>query len=121
MTTTAASTFDTLAFKRAIEERDATAQVALFADDAAVETVDKANPPSRPLVVRGRDAIREYLEDVTSRDMTHQVGDVLVNGDRASFTIDCTYPDGNKVLCMAELELRGGLIARQRGIQAWDE
>jgi ketosteroid isomerase-like protein len=117
---TAATTFDPQALKRAIEERNAAAQVELFADDAVVEVVDSANPPSKPLVLQGREAIGEHLADVASRDMTHQVGDLVVEGDHASYTIDCTYPDGNKVLCMATVELRDGRIARQRGIQAWD-
>jgi len=113
--------FDAQALKRSIEERDASTQVALFADDATVEVVDKENPPSRPFVLDGRDAIRAYLEDVMSRDMTHSVSGLVVEGDRASYTIDCRYPDGSKVLCLATLELRDGRIVRQRGIQAWDE
>jgi len=118
---TTATQFDPQTLKRSIEERDASAQVALFADDATVEVVDKANPPSNPLVLRGRDAIREQLEDVMSRDMTHSVSGLVVDGDRASYLIDCTYPDGNKVLCLATLELSDGRIVRQRGVQAWDE
>jgi hypothetical protein len=119
--TTTATQFDAQALKRAIEERDASSQVALFADDATIEVVDKANPPSNPLVLRGREAIREHLEDVMSRDMTHSVSGLVVDGDKASYLIDCTYPDGNKVLCLATLELSDGHIARQRGVQAWDE
>jgi hypothetical protein len=118
---TAATTFDPQALKRSIEERNAAAQIELYADDATVEVVDKANPPSRPLVIQGREAIGEFLADVASRDMVHQVGGLVVDGDRASFTTDCRYPDGNQVLCIATLELRDGRIARQRGLQAWDD
>lgn len=118
---TTATTLDPQALKRAIEERNASALHALFADDASVEVVDKANPPSKPLVLSGRDAVREHLEDIFSRDMTHSVSGVVVEGDRASYVIDCQYPDGSKVLCLATLELRDGQIVRQRGIQAWDE
>jgi ketosteroid isomerase-like protein len=113
--------FDPQVLKRSIEERDAGAQAALFADDATFEVVDKENPPSKPLVLQGREAIRGLIEDVTSRDMTHAVSGLVVDGDKASYVIDCTYPDGNKVLCLATLELRDGQIVRQRGIQAWDE
>jgi ketosteroid isomerase-like protein len=118
---TTTTTFDSAELKRAIEERDATGQVDLFADDAVFEVVDKSNPPSKPLVLTGRDAIREFVEDTASRDMTHEVGSLVVDGDHASYTIDCRYPDGTRVLCMAALELRDGRIARQRGVQAWDE
>ena len=119
MATTTA--FDPAALKRAVEERDAAGQLGLFADDATLEMIDKENPPSKPLTLSGREAIREMLEDVTGRDMTHAVGAVAVDGDRASYTVDCLYPDGTKVLCMATLELREGQIAHQRMIQAWDE
>ena len=118
---TTATTFDPQALKRSLEERDAAAQVAFFTDDAVVEVVDKANPPSRPLLIQGREAIGEYLADAASRDMTHSVSGLVVDGDQASYLIDCAYPDGNKVLCLATLELRDGQIARQRGVQAWDE
>lgn len=116
-----ATEFDAAALKRSIEEHDAGTQIGMFADDATVEVVDKTNPPSRPLVLSGREAIREWIEDTAGRDMTHQVGNVMVDGDHASYTIDCRYPDGTRVLCMAELELRDGRIVRQRGLQAWDE
>ncbi|MEA2479713.1 MAG: hypothetical protein QOJ07_1635 [Thermoleophilaceae bacterium] len=116
-----ATHFDTAALKRAIEERDASAQLAMFADDAEVTVVDKENPPSSPLRISGRDAIREYLEDVAGRDMTHRVHGLVADGDHAAYSIDCRYPDGSRVLCMAALELRDGRIARQSGVQAWDE
>jgi hypothetical protein len=115
-----ATGFDTQELKRSIEERDASGQVALFADDAVVELIDKANPPSRPLVLKG-DGIREWVEDITSRDMTHTFGGLVVDGDKVSYTVDCAYPDGSKVLCMASAELRDGKVAYLRGVQAWDE
>ena len=117
---TATTGFDTEALKRAVEGRDAAGQLDLFADDAVVEVVDKENPPSRPLVISGRAAIREFLEDVASRDMTHTVSELVVEGDHGAYAVDCLYPDGTRVLCMATLELRDGRIARQRGLQAWD-
>jgi hypothetical protein len=33
----------------------------------------------------------------------------------------CAYPDGMKVLSFAMCELKGGKIARQIVVQAWDE
>ena len=118
---TTATQFDPQILKRSIEERDASAQAALFADDAVFEVVDKANPPSNPLVLSGREAIHEFLADTASRDMTHEFGNLVVDGDHASYTIDCRYPDGTRVLCMATVEIRDGHIVRQRGVQAWDE
>ena len=119
--TTATTSFDAAELKRSIEERDASRQADLFADDATVEVIDKSNPPSNPLVLSGREAIHEFLADTASRDMTHEFGNLVVDGDHASYTIDCRYPDGTRVLCMATVEIRDGHIVRQRGVQAWDE
>ena len=118
---TTATTFDTGELKRAIEDRDAAAQLAMFADNAEVVVVDKANPPSNPQRISGRAAIGEYLEDVFGRDMTHTVSGLVVDGDQASYTINCQYPDGSRVMCMASLELSDGQIVKQTGLQAWDE
>jgi hypothetical protein len=119
MTTT--TTFDTAELKRAIEQRDAAAQTAMFAEDAEFVQVDKANPPSNPQKLVGRAAIGELLGDIFGRDMTHQVSGLVADGDHVSYTIDCRYPDGSRVMCMASLELRDGQIVKQTGIQAWDE
>jgi hypothetical protein len=114
-------TFDATELKRSIEQRDAPAQVAMFADDALVEVIDKTSPPSSPRILRGRESIREWIEDTAARDMTHRVSGVAVDGDHVSYTLDCEYPDGLRVLCMAQLDLSDGRIVRQRGVQAWDD
>jgi ketosteroid isomerase-like protein len=121
MSTTSTPTFDLGEFKRALEERDSTAQLALYAPDAEVTLIDRINTPSSPRVLRGREEIRSWVEDICERDMTHRV-DLQVLGDRgAAFTENCRYPDGTNVLCAAVLELRDGQITRQVGVQAWDE
>ncbi len=118
---TTATTFDTEALRLGIEERDASTLRALYAPDAELTIVDHAAPPSRPRVLRGRTAIGEYLDDTCGRNMNHRLERVVVSGDTAAFTQACRYPDGNRVLCLAMLDLRDGLIVRQTAIQAWDE
>ena len=119
-TTTTSSVFDLSALGRAIEERDAAGQVALYADDATIEIVDRDHPPSTPLRVEGRAAIREYLEDICGRDMTHSVRHAVAGDDRASLWVDCRYPDGARVRCAGALVLRKGKVARQDVVQEWD-
>ena len=121
MTTNTTRGFDLAALARAIEERDAGAQLELFDDDAEVTLIDRANPPARPRVLAGKDAIREWIEDVCARDMTHHVELQLLDGDRAAFSETCRYPDGAGVACAAFMELRDGRVARMTGVQAWDE
>jgi ketosteroid isomerase-like protein len=120
MSTTTSTTIDLDALGRAIEERDASGQLARYADDAVIEVVDRDHPPSSPLRVSGRDAIQSYLEDVYGRDMTHSVRHVFQNGDKASMWIDCAYPDGTQVRCACALVVRDGKIARQDVVQEWD-
>ena len=121
MSTTTAATFDLGEFKRALKERDSTAQLALYAPDADVTLIDRINTPSSPRVLRGHDEIRTWIEDICERDMTHRV-DMQVLAERgAGFTEACRYPDGTNVLAATVLELTGGRIVRQIVVQAWDE
>jgi ketosteroid isomerase-like protein len=117
--TTAA--FDIEALRRGIEERDADALRALYAPDAEMTVVDRTAPPSNPRVLRGRTAIGEYLDDTCGREMTHHLERVVASGDTAAFTQACQYPNGSRVLCLAMLDLRAGLIVRQTAVQEWDE
>ena len=114
------TTLDGAALRRAFTDRDAAALSALYADDATIEVADAQNTPSEPLRVEGREAIRAHCEDILGRDMTHEVDTVAITPESAGFSVRCAYPDGSRVVCAATAELRGGLIVRQLGVQAWD-
>jgi ketosteroid isomerase-like protein len=120
MSTSTTPMFDFAELERALEERDATAQLALYADDAEVTLVDRINTPGSPRVLRGREEIRGWIEDICERDMTHRVEMQVVGNGGAALTEACRYPDGTNVLCAAVLELRDGRITREVGVQAWD-
>ena len=119
MTTT--QTFDLSTFKQAIEERDASAQLAMYAEDAEVTLVDRLARPSAPRVLHGREEIRTWIEDVCGRDMTHRIERTVQDDRGVAYTEACRYPDGKGVLCAAVLEIDDGLVSRQVGVQAWDE
>ncbi len=106
--------------KRAIEGRKAPALAGFYADDAVVRVIDRDNPPSKPRNLEGKSAISAYFEDVCGRDMTHKIESGVAVGNRLAFTQSCAYPDGTKVFCSAMAELKGGKIARQTVVQAWD-
>jgi ketosteroid isomerase-like protein len=120
-TTTISRSFDAEALRRGIEERDTATLLGLYAEDAELHVVDRNDQPSHPKVVRGRAAIGEYLAGVCGRDMTHTIERLVLGDGNASFAQACRYPDGTRVLCIAVLDLKDGLIARQYGVQAWDE
>lgn len=113
--------FDTEALRHGIEDRDADTLRALYAPEAEMTVVDRDNPPSKPRVLRGSDAIGAFLDETCGRDMTHRLERVVSSGPTAAFTQGCEYPDGTKVLCLAMLDIRDGLIVRQTAIQAWDQ
>ncbi|KOU09635.1 MULTISPECIES: nuclear transport factor 2 family protein [Streptomyces] len=121
MSTTAGPGFDTEALRRGIEGESAAPLLSLYARDAEVRVVDRYDQPSRPKVLHGRDEIAEMLDDVYSRDMTHRMTRCVVQGDRAAFAEECTYPDGVRVFAESMLSLRDGEIVEQTMIQAWDE
>jgi hypothetical protein len=118
MTTTTA--FDIATMARALEERDTDAAIAQYAAEAELRIVDATTPPSAPRVVPGRDAIRDWLTDINVRDMTHRVTWTAQQDDRAALALDCTYPDGTKVLCVALFDTADGQITHQLISQSWD-
>ena len=120
MTTTVAPVTG-VAIKRAIEGRDGRMLASFYREDALVRVVDRNNPPSRPREIRGRAAIDAFWDDICGRAMTHKVDATAAEGDRLAFTQACAYPDGAKVMCLAMLKLKDGLIAEHTAVQAWDE
>ena len=118
--TTPGQTVSVTELKRAIEGRDASALIALYAEDALLRTIDQDNPPSKPRVLQGKQAIASFYDDLCGRAMSHHVDAVITNGEALSFTQTCTYPDGAKVFCAAMLETKDGKIIRQTVVQAWD-
>jgi hypothetical protein len=113
--------FDLDRFARAAEQRDAATQLAMYGPSATVTIVDKVAQPRAPRVLRTRDEIKAWLEDVCSRDMTHSITQSVSDPSGAAFAEACRYPDGTNVLCMTVIALESGQIADQTVIQAWDE
>jgi hypothetical protein len=109
------------ALRRAIEQSDAESLLGFYADDAELLTVNRNTTPSSPEVLRGKEAIAEYLRDVCGRDMAHRVENEVVGRDRIAFNEACEYPDGVRVLAAENLEVRDGQIVRQVNVEAWDE
>lgn len=121
MATVKTAGLDVETLRRGVEGRDADALNSLYANDAECIVIDRTNPPGRPRELRGKEAIAEFNRDLTSRDMTHRLDKVVVGDDSAAYADACEYPDGTHVYCAAMLDLRGGKIARQVCVQAWDE
>jgi hypothetical protein len=115
------TSFDLDRFARAAEERDAETQLSMYGPDATVTIADKVSQPGSPRVLRTREEIKSWLEDMYGRDMTHSVQHTVSDETGAAYTEACRYPDGANVLCATVLELDGGQISGQTVVQVWDE
>jgi hypothetical protein len=115
------TTFDLDRFTRAAEERDAATQLSMYGPDAVVTIADKISQPGAPRVLRTREEIRDWLEDMYARDMTHSVKHRVLDATGAAYTQACRYPDGTNVLCATVIALDGSVISGQTVIQVWDE
>jgi hypothetical protein len=107
--------------KRAIEGRNGRALSDFYASNAVLRVIDRDHPPSKPNSIKGKKAISAYFNDVCGRNISHKLVSSIADKKRIAFTQNCTYPDGNKVFCSAMIDLKGGKIARQTVVQAWDE
>jgi hypothetical protein len=121
MSTTTTTNFDLERFARAAQERDASTQLSMYGPGAEVTIADKISQPGSPRVLRTREEIKSWLEDMYGRDMTHSVKHRVKDETGAAYTQACRYPDGTNVLCATVIELDGGTIARQTVVQVWDE
>lgn len=113
--------FDIDRFARAAEQRDAHMQMSMYGPDAIVTIADRITQPGSPRVLRSCGAIKDWLEDMYSREMTHLVQHKVKDDSGAAFIQACRYPDGTNVLCATVIELEGGVIAAQTIVQVWDE
>ena len=115
------TTFDLGRFTRAAEERDAATQLSMYGPDAVVTINNKTSQPGSPRVLRNREEINAWLEDMYGREMTHAVKHRVLDETGAAYTQACRYPDGTNVLCATVIELDDGVIAGQTVVEVWDE
>jgi hypothetical protein len=113
--------FDVRELARALEHAQADVLRDLYTDDATMKIVDRDRPPSKPMVVEGRENIAAFWRDVCSRDMTHKVTNVIAGEGGVSFVEECLYPDGCRVMSAMTCKLRDGRISEHITVQAWDE
>ncbi len=115
------TTFDLDRFARAAEERDAATQLSMYGPDAVVTINNKISQPGSPRVLRTREEIKTWLEDMYGRDMSHSVKHRVRDETGAAYTQACRYPDGTNVICSTVIELDGGVISGQTVLEVWDE
>ena len=86
------------AIRSGYRNRDVAKVMSAYAEDVEATIVNRNNPPSRPLVLRGRPALHRMIEDICSREMTHAIGGVVVGDGALCYRVECRYPDGCNVV-----------------------
>jgi hypothetical protein len=115
--------------QRALATQDFDAFASLYAEDATLEEVSSINPPAHPLVVKGREAIRQHLHEQILRDplsgwrrqiQQATVVDGLETEDAIAFTEERVYVAGDKAIAQHVAHKRGGCIVHDRLVLVWD-
>ena len=115
--------------QRALATQDFDALARLYDEDATLEEVSNLNPPAHPLVVQGREAIRQHLREQILRDpisgwrrqiQSTTVVDGLETEDAIAFTEERVYAAGDKAIAQHVARKRGGRIVLDRLVVAWD-
>ncbi len=109
------------ALRSGYRDRDVQKVMSAYAEDVECTVVNRNNPPSRPLVLRGRAALRRMIEDICSREMTHGIRDVVAGEGSLAYRVECRYPDGCNVVGLYMATIEKGLIVREYSIDCWDE
>jgi ketosteroid isomerase-like protein len=120
MTVKANAKFDIEVFKRAYEEWDIEALLALYADDVELIQIDRDNPPSSPRTRHGKDVFKGMFDHCAAAGVKATVKNTIAAEDRAAATITCEFPGGRKIVANSMLELERGRIVRELDVQSGD-
>ena len=120
MTVKTTVSFDVATFKRAYEEWDIEALLALYADEVELIQIDRDNPPSAPRTRHGSDVFRGMLEHCAAAGVRATVENAVAGEDRAAATITCEFPGGRRVVANSIMEIEGGRIVRELDVLSGD-
>jgi hypothetical protein len=112
--------FDLTEFSRAIDASDAEAQIAAYADCAEVAVIDPDNPPSSPNVLKGKEAIADWVRTNCRNNVTQRVVRSIDGDDGIAYTVAQVQRDGSHEIATSTAELRDGLVTQQLTILVRD-
>lgn len=105
--------FDLTEFSRAIDAGDAETQIAAYADCAEVQVIDPDNPPSSPHVIKGKNAIADWVRGNCRRNLRQRVVRTIDGDDRIAYTVTQVQRDGSHQIATSMAELQDGLVTQQ--------
>jgi SnoaL-like protein len=101
--------------------RDVAKVMSAYAEDVESTIANHNNPPSRPLVLRGRPALQRMVEDICSREMSHEIVHAVVGEGSIAYRVNCRYPDGCNVVAVYLVTVKDGRIVSEFSVDCWDE
>ena len=105
--------FDLMEFSRAIDASDAESQIAAYADCAELEVIDPDNPPSSPQLLKGKNAIADWVRSNCQQHVMQRVLRTIDGDDRIAYTVAQVRCDGSREIATSTAELRDGLVTEQ--------
>jgi ketosteroid isomerase-like protein len=112
--------FDLDAFRRAYEEWDTAALLALYADDVELVQIDRDNPPGSPRVRHGKEVFKGMFEHCAAAGVKASVENPVPGEGRVAATVTCEFPGGRKVVANGIFELEDGRIVRELQVVSGD-
>ena len=115
------TSFDFAAYKAAFEAKDVEPWLAFYADDAEwIEYNSQDDPPRTPNVMRGRGAIRAFIEHVASLPISLRLSDEVIGAERIAFVCWVDLGGGRRIIEHVIAHVRDGRIVRHVDVEAWD-
>ena len=112
--------FDLDGLTAAIERCDLDYQMAMYADTAEVHVSDP-DPRRPPSVYRGKQAIREWIEHMDRKQLTHRVVNLTSGHGYVSLTDRSRYPDGRNLIHQISADVDGDHIIKQTVTLTWED
>jgi hypothetical protein len=109
------------AIRAGFRARDPALIAGVYHADVEFRVINRNNPPAKPLVLRGADAVRRMFDDLCSREMTHDVVRSVVGVGSIAYAIECRYPDGCQVVGLNVATVKDGRIVNELSVDCWDE
>ena len=106
------TTFDLTGLTHAIQVHDCGYQLALYADDAEVAIHDVEQSAEPMQVLRGKSDIRRWLDGRSATASRHEIRDATASPGELSYTEECGYPDGSRVVLECAAQVHRGQISR---------
>lgn len=109
---TTQTSFDLSGLIHAIESSNSGYQIALYAEHAQVQIIDRDHSEPAPRIVAGRPAIARWIDDMAAPDIVHHIVDAKADRCSLNFLHELHSPDGTTIVHRFTGEIFTGQITK---------